>query len=149
MKKKKLLPPTYLKIYLLLAIGLHFIIPIIKLIKPPFSFIGFLLIGLGVWLNLWADKLFKEKKTTVKPYFDPSALILTGPFRFSRHPMYLGMVIALAGIAMVLGSLTAFFAPLAFLVTMEIVFIPTEEKAIENIFGQEYRDYKKRVRRWL
>jgi protein-S-isoprenylcysteine O-methyltransferase Ste14 len=146
---KKLLPPTYLKIYLLLAIGLHFTVPIIKLIKPPWSFIGFLLIGLGIGLNLWADKLFKKENTTVKPFLDPSALLSEGPFRFSRHPMYLGMVIALAGIAMVLGSLTAFLAPLAFFITMEIIFIPIEEKAMENIFGQKYLDYKKRVRQWL
>jgi protein-S-isoprenylcysteine O-methyltransferase Ste14 len=108
-----------------------------------------LLIGLGIGLNLWADKLFKKENTTVKPFLDPSALLSEGPFRFSRHPMYLGMVIALAGIAMVLGSLTAFLAPLAFFITMEIIFIPIEEKAMENIFGQKYLDYKKRVRQWL
>ncbi len=98
---------------------------------------------------MWADGLFKRKNTTVKPFEKSSALILEGPFRFSRHPMYLGMVIALLGVAIILGSLITFLVPIAFFVSMQIVFIRHEEKALEQTFGQEYLDYKNRVRSWL
>lgn len=147
--ENKLEPPIYFLIYLLLAIGLHFILPVIQLIHTPYKFIGILLLGIGIWLNLWADGLFKKKNTTVKPFEKSSALILEGPFRFSRHPMYLGMVIALLGVAIILGSLITFLVPIACFVTMQIVFIRHEERALEQTFGQKYLDYKKRVRCWL
>ena len=149
MKQSKLLPPTYFFIFLLLTIGLHFILPLMQLIYAPYRFIGILLLGIGIWLNIWADGLFKRKNTTVKPFEKSSALILEGPFRFSRHPMYLGMVIALLGMAIILGSLITFLVPIAFFVSMQIVFIRHEEKALEQTFGREYLDYKKRVRSWL
>lgn len=120
-----------------------------QLIYAPYRFIGILLLGIGIWLNMWADGLFKRKNTTVKPFEKSSALILEGPFRFSRHPMYLGMVIALLGVAIILGSLITFLVPIAFFVSMQIVFIRHEEKALEQTFGQKYLDYKKRVRSWL
>jgi protein-S-isoprenylcysteine O-methyltransferase Ste14 len=149
MNKRKLEPPTYFLIYLLLTIGLHFILPIMQLIYAPYRFIGILLLGIGIWLNMWTDGLFKKKNTTVKPFEKSTALILEGPFRFSRHPMYLGMVIALLGVAIILGSLITFLVPIAFFITMQIVFIRHEEKALEQTFGQEYLDYKSRVRCWL
>ena len=149
MKQSKLLPPTYFFIFLLLTIGLHFIIPIMQLIHVPYRFIGILLLGIGFWLNMWAEGLFKRKNTTVKPFEKSSALILEGPFRFSRHPMYLGMVIALLGVAIILGSLITFLVPIVFFITMQIVFIRHEEKALEQTFGQKYLDYKNRVRCWL
>jgi len=149
MKQNKLLPPTYFFIFLLLTIGLHFILPLMQIIHTPYRFIGILLLGIGIWLNMWADGLFKRKNTTVKPFEKSSALILDGPFRFSRHPMYLGMVIALLGVATILGSLITFLMPIAFFISMQIVFIRHEEKALEQTFGQKYLDYKNRVRSWL
>ena len=149
MNKRRLEPPTYFLIFLLLAILLHFVLPVIQIINSPYKYIGILLLGIGIWLNMWADGLFKRKNTTVKPFEKSSALILDGPFRFSRHPMYLGMVIALLGVAIILGSLITFLVPIAFFISMQIVFIRHEEKALEQTFGQKYLDYKKRVRSWL
>jgi protein-S-isoprenylcysteine O-methyltransferase Ste14 len=149
MKKENFLPPAYLISYLLLAIGLHFVLPIKQLIYVPYKYSGILLIGFGFLLNIWADGLFKKKKTTINPFEKSSTLVLEGPFRFSRHPMYLGMVIILLGEAIILGSLIAFFIPVAFFTIMKIVFIPYEEKAMEETFGREYLDYKNRVRCWL
>ncbi len=147
--KRKPLPPTYFIIYLLLAIGLHFVPPITKLIYSPYNYIGILLIGIGIWLNIWADGLLKKNNTTVKPFEKSTCLIEEGPFLFSRHPMYLGMVAILSGVAALLGSITCFIAPVGFFITMDVVFIPREERALEKTFGQKFLDYKKRVRRWL
>lgn len=144
-----MLPPTYFLIYALSGLGLHFAVPLIQLIPFPYRLIGIPLVGFGGWINIWADNLFKKSETTVKPYEKPSSLILDGPFRISRHPMYLGMAAALLGEAIILGSLIAFLAPIAFVVTMELAFIPHEEKTLEDAFGEEYPTYKRRVRRWL
>ena len=149
MKKSGILPPTYFYVFLLLAIGLHFLLPLKKFIVTPYNYIGILLIGIGIWFNIWADRLFKNKKTTVKPFEKSSFLIEEGPFIFTRNPMYLGMVIILLGVAVLLGSFSPFLMPVAFFVLISITFIPQEEKALEETFGQSFVEYKKRVRRWL
>ena len=100
-------------------------------------------------MNIWSDQLFKKSKTTVKPHEIPTILELSGPFRISRHPMYLGMVAILLGIAILLGSLVTSIFPIFFIILMEILFIPTEERNLKKIFGKEYLDYKKKVRRWI
>ena len=149
MKKRGPLPPTYFLIRLLLAIALHFVLPLTKLINPPYSYAGVLLIGIGIWLNIWADCLFKVKNTTVKPFEKTTYFIQEGPFRFSRHPMYLGMVIILVGVAILLGSVSPFICPLSFFITISIFFIPQEEKTLEKTFGQDFINYKRRVRCWI
>ncbi len=130
-------------------IGLHFVLPIAQLVQTPYRYTGIPLIGIGLWLNIRADSLFKRKRTTVKPFEEPAALIEEGPFRISRHPMYLGMVVALLGVAIILGSLIAFLAPITFFIAMSVVFISSEEKDMGEAFGKEYLAYKARVRRWL
>lgn len=146
---RKILPTAYLLFFLLTIIIFHFLFPSPQIVTPPYHYLGILLILAGIWLNIWADCLFKKKKTAVKPLEKPSALITEGPFRFSRHPMYLGFVLLMIGVAVLLGSVVAFLAPMAMLITLEMIFIPYEEKTLEEIFGQKYSDYKKRVRRWL
>ena len=148
-KPKKPLPPTYFIILLLLSIGLHFVFPIKKLIFPPYTYLGFAFIIFGGAINIWADILLKKKRTTVKPYENPTQLITSGPFRVSRNPQYSGFTAILLGVAINHGTLITFVAPIAFVVLMRLLFIPSEEKNLERIFGKEYLDYKKRVRRWL
>jgi len=63
--------------------------------------------------------------------------------------MYLGMMSILLGVAIFLGSLIAFAFPIIFVMIMERRFIPLEEKNLEKKFGNQYIDYKKRVRRWI
>jgi len=76
---------------LVCEIGLHFAFPIKKIVAFPYSLLGIPLIIVGGGLNVWADSLFKKHRTTVKPHESPTALVTSGPFRLSRHPMYLGI----------------------------------------------------------
>ena len=147
--KSKLQPPAYFFISLLFSIGLYFVLPSTKAMATPCRYMGVVLIGLGVVLNLWTDALFKKHKTTVKPYKKPTHLGISGPFRLSRHPMYLGMVAILLGVASALGPLITLLVPILFVIVMEVMFIPFEEKNLEQAFGKEYLDYKKKVRRWI
>jgi len=148
-QKSKILPPTYFYMLLIFLIIFHFIFPVLLFIKPPLSYLGFIPIILGILINILTDNLFKKNGTTVKPYEKPSKLIIEGPFRISRHPMYLGMLFILIGIAILLGSILTITFPIIFFLIMEIIFIPHEEETMEKYFNTEYNSYKKKVRRWI
>ena len=147
--KSKIMPPTYMLILLLLSVGFHFVFPIKKIFHAPFIYFGIVFIMSGSIINIWADDLFKKSKTTVRPFDLPLSLEVRGPFRISRHPMYLGMCAILLGEAIILGSIITFLFPIIFIILMEIVFVPFEEKNLEIVFGEKYFDYKKKVRRWI
>lgn len=146
---KKIMPPTYFMFLLLLSIVFNFIFPIHKLIMPPYSYLGILFIIFGIVMNIWSDSLFKKIKTTIKPHEMPTSFVASGPFKISRNPIYLGLTSILIGTALILGSLIAFFIPIVFIIIINMLFIPMEEKNLEKIFDKEYTDYKKRVRRWI
>jgi len=147
--RKRIMPTTYFIVLMVLSIGLHFIFPIKKVLYPPFTYLGFIFILFGIILNLWTDRLFKNMNTTVKPFEYPTDLITSGPFRISRHPMYLGMASVLLGMAVIHGTIITFLFPILFMIIMELLFIPFEEENLETIFGNKYLDYKKKVRRWM
>jgi steroid 5-alpha reductase family enzyme len=81
---------------------------------------------IGVSLNLMADAVFKREQTTVKPFEKSTALVVTGVFQISRHPMYLGMVLILLGIAILMGTLTPLIVVVIFGILMELVFVRAE-----------------------
>ncbi|UCC51316.1 MAG: isoprenylcysteine carboxylmethyltransferase family protein [Anaerolineaceae bacterium] len=146
---KKLPPPKYLNILVVLGIMLHFIWPIKRIIHAPFNYLGLGFILLGVILNIWSTKLLKEQKTTINFEDTPDILVVTGPFSISRNPIYLSGVILLLGIAMLLGSVSTFLFPILLLLILDKLYIPSEEKLLEEMFGQRYLDYKQRVRKWI
>lgn len=119
------------------------------MIRPPFTYLGIILIVLGLTFNIWAVRILNENQTTIDFDKDPSDLVTNGPFRISRNPIYLSGVMLSAGIAIFLGSVITFVFPLIFLLILDRAYIPAEEETLENIFGDEYRSYKMRVRRWL
>lgn len=149
MYKKPLLPPFYFFVAILLMAAFHCILPVKSIIPSPFTYLGALPLLFGVWLNIWSDQLFQKAGTTVKLLDKSSALITHGPFRFSRHPMYLGMALILLGIAILLGSITPFTCVGIFVLVIDRTFIVIEEKMMEKTFDDAYRKYKKHVRRWL
>jgi protein-S-isoprenylcysteine O-methyltransferase Ste14 len=147
--RKRILPPTYFCVSAAAMIAVHFLLPIRKIVPAPYNFGGIVLILLGCAVNVWADRLFKRAKTVVEPFERSSSLITSGPYRFSRHPMYVGMIAALAGLAALLGTLAPALVVPAFAAVIRLRFIPAEEKAMAQTFGQAYEQYRKRVRRWL
>ena len=96
-----------------------------------------------------ADAAFKREKTTVKPFEKSTALVVSGVFTISRHPMYLGMVIILLGIAILMGTLTPFIVVVIFGILMELVFVEPEERMLEEQFGATWIAYKMKVRKWV
>lgn len=114
----------------------------------PLPYPGAVLVLVGAASVLWSAGWFRRKQTTLNPHGEASALTTQGPYRFSRNPMYLGMLLGLVGFALLLGDALDLAGPLVFawLTTRQI---RKEEEALERIFGADYRNYKARVRRWL
>ncbi len=149
MKRRAVLPPTYLWAAVVLMVALHFLVPVTRIIPFPWQLIGILPLVLGVALNVTADKAFRDARTTVKPFQESAALVTTGVYRLYRHPMYLGFVLILLGLAVLLGSLMSFVVVPLFALLMERVFIVVEEGMLAEKFGQSWLDYKQRSRRWV
>lgn len=107
------------------------------------------LIIAGLVLEMWAGGLFKKAGTNVVPWQASTALVTDGPYRFSRNPMYLGFAITYLGLALGLESGAAVILLIPCLALMSWGVIGREERYLEAKFGEDYRAYKSRVRRWL
>lgn len=143
---------------------------------PPFIFLGFLLIGIavdyvlswtlglsvmtraalavplvggGIMLALAARGLFVRAGTEVKPWKTASAIVDSGVYAYSRNPMYIGMTLMYAGLAVVFGSVGALLLLPSVIGIIRTQVIAREEAYLEGKFGDAYRAYKARVRRWV
>lgn len=94
---------------------------------------------------------FKRARTTINPHRPEkaSALVTGGIYRVTRNPMYLGLTLVLAGIAVWLWWWPAILGPVAFMAYITRWQIRPEERALRARFGEEYEGYRRRVRRWL
>jgi protein-S-isoprenylcysteine O-methyltransferase Ste14 len=149
MKKRPVLPPTYLLIALLVMLAVHFLLPAREILGLPWRLFGLLPLVFGVGINLAADRALHRAGTTVKPFEEPQALVAGGAYRFSRHPMYLGFAAILTGVAVLLGSLWPWAVIPPFIFVMDRAFIRPEESMLERRFGAAWDEYKLRVRRWF
>lgn len=143
------LPPFYLLCSFVLEFGLHFAIPVTRIIPSPWHYIGVVLIVGGVSLTGAAVQQFRRAKTPLKPSDKPTALVTGGLFRLTRNPMYLGMFLLLLGTAILLGTLTPLVVPFAFAYVISTRFIRFEEAFMAEQFGEPYVSYCRTVRRWL
>jgi protein-S-isoprenylcysteine O-methyltransferase Ste14 len=146
---RMLVPPVYFLVALLLMGFFHRIVPGAYLIQAPYRYGGVVLVGLALGLIVWAAFLFRRAGTNIRPYLPSTALVLSGPYKFTRNPMYLGMAGVLLGTAVFMGSLTPFVVIPAFMALISERFIVPEEAKLEAAFGRDYLEYKARVRRWL
>ncbi len=146
---RKLLPPHYFLGAILLAVVLHFLLPVREILTYPWRLLGLAPLVVGIVLNLLADKAFKKHDTTVKPFEESSALVTDGVFRITRSPMYLGMILILIGVAMLLGSAAPFAVVLLLAALLDRGFVTPEEQKLEDTFGERFRQYRRRVRRWI
>jgi protein-S-isoprenylcysteine O-methyltransferase Ste14 len=143
------LPPVYFMLASASMLVLHFTLPVRKWLPRPWNLAGIAPLIAGVVLILIADQQFKEHGTTIKPFQASSTLVTDGVFRYTRNPMYLGMVIMLLGISICLASIPPLFVVPAFAWIMVKKFIRPEEHSLEQQFGQAYIEYKSRVHRWV
>jgi len=114
-------------------------------------FLSTVVFFLGVSITAISGLQFRKSSTTVNPLTPEktSCLVVTGIYRFSRNPMYVGFFLFLFSVSIYLTNVvTLFFLPLFSLIINKFQIQP-EEKVLETIFGDEYRQYLKSVRRWV
>jgi protein-S-isoprenylcysteine O-methyltransferase Ste14 len=146
---KRILPP-FIFLAALVAMGvLYQVAPGPEVVPGPWNQLGWVPFAMAVALAFHIKFRFDKLGTPIKPYEQPTALVTDGPFAFSRNPIYAGMVAALIGMWMVLGTLTPGIVIPVFVVVIQRRFIAMEEKMLEDAFGDDYRAFKNRVRRWL
>ena len=111
--------------------------------------VGGALVALGVGIAVWGRVLMARAGTNVNPFQPTTAIVTTGPFRFSRNPLYVGLALTYLGGALLTNSLwvLALLAPA--LLIMHFGVVRREERYLETKFGDAYRAYRARVRRYL
>ena len=106
-------------------------------------------IAAGAGLIVGAIALFIRRRTTIIPFAAPARLVVTGPYRVTRNPMYLGLTSLFLGLALALPSFwSLLFVPVPLLLLQGVV-IPFEEARMRATFGPDYETYCRRVGRWL
>ena len=129
-----------------LLVDLAFELPAVVAHGPA----GAALIIAGVVLSVWAALTFRRQRAEIVPSAEThSTLVASGPFRFSRNPMYLGALAVGVGVALLAGAWPMWLVPAALFLLQNFVIIPFEERSMERTFGDAYRDYRSRVRRWI
>jgi protein-S-isoprenylcysteine O-methyltransferase Ste14 len=149
MKIIELRPPRIAIALTFFATLFHWLIRSEEHFRLSFPWLGVSLGAAGLCIMLWAWWLFRKKALAICPTAATASIVTYGPYRFSRHPMYLGMVIMMAGIAVYIGTAPFYVAALVYFLVLNFVFCPYEERKLIGAFGGEYTDYTRRVRRWL
>jgi protein-S-isoprenylcysteine O-methyltransferase Ste14 len=105
---------------------------------------------LGAALALWCVLAFAiVGRGTPAPFDAPRRLVIRGPYRFVRNPMYIGAGLALSGAALYFGSWAVLGYTAIFFLITHLFVVLYEEPALRRTFGEEYLNYSSRVRRWL
>ncbi|MEI6558737.1 MAG: isoprenylcysteine carboxylmethyltransferase family protein [Rhodospirillaceae bacterium] len=116
--------------------------------------------GLGLWLGGgviaialtnagWAIRAMKRQRTEINPRRPTTAIVDTGPFRYTRNPLYLSLVLLFAGLSLGLESASMLMLALPLVIVLRQGVIMPEERYLTAKFGDDYRRYQTRVRRWL
>jgi len=144
-------PPIIFFALVLLGFAAHRLFPF-KLMFPTWStrlLLGMPLLAASGLIAVNALLIMRKNKTTVTFHTPTTKFVIQGPFRFTRNPLYLSLLLVMGSLIFLTNSgwhLLSFFLLFLF---FNFGVVVREEKYLENSFGEEYMDYKKRVRRWL
>ena len=139
-------PPVILLCGLIAQVILYFTFPVLVNLSILF---GILILITGISLVYISLRKLSKMKTTFIPDGKPEKLVKDGPFRFSRNPIYLGMLLILVGVSISLQSFSSLMISIVFGLIINFTWIKHEEKKLEDIFDSEWEEYSKRTRRWL
>ena len=151
MLKTKVPPPVYMLIMACMMWLLDKFLPLYKWLNSPWNNLGLIIIGIAVLLDICSLLLFFRAKTTPNPMKPSSTshLVTSGLYRYSRNPMYLGLLVMLIGWGLYQGSLSPLSMLPLFIWLLTKQQIEPEEIILMDKFGLEYKYYQQRVRRWI
>lgn len=143
-------PPVFTLAYVLIAAALSYLSGWRLIPGLPLVPLGVLLVAAGIALSATGALLFRREGTEINPVSVTNRkLVTSGPYTYTRNPMYLGLVTIALGIAFWVGAWPMFLAPIAIFATANWVHIPFEGAKMRRQFGAEFDTYVSRVRRWL
>lgn len=140
-------PPIILLIFILIGVGLHYLYPL-HFVPGAFKWAGGILVGLSIGTILYCATMFKKAHTAIEPWKTTSSIIVKGPYRWSRNPIYLCFIISGFGAAIFLNNLWIALMMIPLVAVINKVVIQREERYLEGKFTN-YLEYKQRVRRWI
>jgi protein-S-isoprenylcysteine O-methyltransferase Ste14 len=146
---KWFIPPVLVAICLTAMLLLAHAWPIAKFLHAPWNYLGLLCLLPGLFLCAAAVLQLLRKRTTLEPFGEPATLVTRGVFRYSRNPIYLGYALALLGVWLLTGALSASLPVLVYPVVTDRLYIAFEEKMLARQFGAAYDEYRRNTRRWL
>jgi protein-S-isoprenylcysteine O-methyltransferase Ste14 len=145
-------PPLYPLLACVAGLLLDRVLPLaLGFSSPPASHWvgGGIVVGALVFLGAWAVVIFHQEGQRPEPWEPSPTLVARGPFRFTRNPMYVAMLLICLGVAVLTDSLwIVLLTPVAAWALLRFAILP-EEAYLERKFGESYLSYKRRVRRWI
>lgn len=142
-------PPLLFAATLLFGCLLHLVFPV-RLLPPLLSRIAGSLIVLAAGvIALWAERVMKAAGTNVRPDKPATAIVTTGPFRFTRNPLYLSLCALQLGIALLINGVMPVVFLLPLILVLHFGVVKREERYLAVKFGDDYLSFKNRTHRWL
>jgi protein-S-isoprenylcysteine O-methyltransferase Ste14 len=146
---KRIMPPTLFYACIISMVLLAWLWPVQVMLSFPTNLIGLAPLVLGLGMAIWGSRKFEQVGTTIKTFGEPDQLVTDGLFRLTRNPMYLGFALALVGVWVLLGWLSPVLGVIVFVLAADRWYIPFEERALAERFGQAFDAYRVRTRRWI
>jgi len=146
-----ILPPVLYAIALVVVFALRWLwpLPVFAAHVAAVRWAGLALVPLAFGIGAWGAVTLRKAGTNVNPMLPSTAIVASGPFAFSRNPLYVGLAIAFAGITLALNTWWGFIVLVPVIVLMHFGVILREERYLAGKFGDPYRDYCSRVRRYF
>lgn len=120
-------------------------------LEPPSALwaLGWLYNLLGIALDLWCFVIFRQQRTAILPHQGANQFVVKGPYRWSRNPMYLGLIMIHVGASIATGILWHVATLIPAVIAIRFYVIAREEQHLLARFGSDYRDYCEKVPRWF
>jgi protein-S-isoprenylcysteine O-methyltransferase Ste14 len=142
-------PPVLYAGGFVLGLVLDWLLPLKRLPTLPARLVGVVCLVVGAGVAHSGEKVMHRAGTNIRPDLPTTVLVTEGPFRRTRNPLYLGLTLMYAGVALLIPATWPLLLLIPVLLVMQRGVIAREERYLERKFGEPYRAYLGRVRRWL
>ena len=142
-------PPLVYVVFFLAAMAIGRFVPLPRLPIGVGRMLGAALALSGIGLSVWSMRRFWASGTSVVPIRPSTAIVIEGPYHFTRNPMYLGMLLVYVGAACWWGLVWPLLLAPVLVLVMNVAVIGREERYLTRKFGGEYQRYHAQVRRWI